>query len=179
MGGRRGRSWGGFLRRFAAPRREHRALRPAVGTLEGRCMPVVAGNLSVVNVSPPFLTPTSSPNYEQVTISGALAVNHDVAPVGKFFVTDEYRADEPRGNLTIFPNSILTRQVGTFTFDYFPFTFTLNLSTQRSTKTPDGRHYYLFVGGTDADGTGGRIVDILSPKVVPHPRAAAHRHTGA
>jgi hypothetical protein len=148
-------------------RRAARDLTPQVSALESRALQTVVGTLTSVKVTPQILPPTVHPNYVDVNVTGAVAVNHIGSPAGLFLVTDEYRVDEPRGPVALSAQPVLTREIGKFTFYYYAFSFDLHLSTQRSTKTPDGRHYNLFVGAKDSDGTGGKIVTILVPKTYP------------
>jgi hypothetical protein len=169
----------GLRRRLGdlARRRRPRRLVPQVAPLEGRTLQAINTSLGFVKVTPQILPPDGRPTT--VTVNGEIASSSPVPPAGFFFVTDEYRTDEPHGTvgpLTL--DHIKPIPVGPIKQYYvFRYSFTLTLQASRSKNTPDGRHYYLFVGATDADGTDGVTVGILVPKVfplpTPKPRASA------
>lgn len=142
-------------------RRRHATIE--VSRLETREHMTVSAALSSVLVNPGVLRPTTSGRAETVTISGVVATNRTENPGGFYFVTDEYRAYEPRGPVALTP--IATK----YGFHLFSYSFTIRFPTQRSTRTPDGRHFDLFVGATDRDGTAGKTVEILVPKTYPPP----------
>ncbi len=184
----------GLRRRLGAGAgaRARRAQRwtPEVTRLEGRTLMVVNGSLGFVKADPPVLAPSGQ--YVSVTITGKLGDNHPVAPAAFYFVTDEYRVDEPAGKGVVLtpagtksvPNGYVK------TWYLYTYSFTIQLQAKRSTRTFDGRHYDIFVGATDADGTDGLTTQVFVPKVypppvpnatataTPHPKPHAHAHHG-
>ena len=145
-------------------RRRPRRWTPEVTALESRALLTINGGLEVVAVHPAVLRPTSSGRAESVAVAGMIATNHPVRPAGFFFVTDEYRQYEPRVPVALSQNPVDFKK-GWY---YFSFSFTVKFPTKRSTNTPDGRHFNLFVGATDKDGTDGKTVRVLVPKVFPN-----------
>ncbi len=160
---------GGMLDRKGMSRRPRR-FTPEVAALETRALQTVNDGLTHVLVHPGVLPPTSSGRALPVHVYGTISSNHAQIPRGFFFVTDEYRVFEPAGAVTL-------RQAGSqklnnqIWYDY-GFSFNINFPTSRSTNTPDGRHYDLFVGANDGDGAGGVTVEVLVPKTytAPHPK---------
>jgi len=122
---------------------------------------------SVVKVNPGILPPSASGRAVPVEVFGTIASTHTSPPKGFFFVTDEYRAVEPGGRVALSPYPVSVQKIGPTTLYSFGFSFSVSLQAKRSTSTPDGRHYNVFVGGTDAEGSDGRTVSVLVPKVYP------------
>jgi hypothetical protein len=157
--------------------RRRRVYTPELSPLEPRALMVVDGATSVVNVVPRLIPNTPDGRQVPVEVTGFLVSNKPTPPQGVFFVTDEYGADAPKGHMPlVFVGAAAGR------FDY-AFDFVISLQAKRSTNTPDGRHYYVFVGGTDDDGTGGKTVAVLVPKNLaaataalnaPHAATAPH-----
>lgn len=166
----------GLRRRLKAGAEVRRAprWRPEVTPLEGRALMALNGSLGFVKADPPILAPTGQ--YVPVTITGKIGDNHPVAPDAFYFVTDEYRTVEPAGTGVVLtpagtksvPNGYVK------TWYLYTYSFTIQLQAKRSTRTFDGRHYDIFVGATDADGTDGLTTQVFVPKVYPPPVAAAH-----
>ncbi len=135
--------------------------------LEGRALTVVNASLGFIHTDPAVLAPTGQ--YTTVTVSGQIGSNHPVPPDAFFFVTDEYRLDEPRGRGVVLtpagtksvPNGYVK------TWYLYTYSFTIQLQAKRSTRTFDGRHYDIFVGATDSDGTDGLTDQLYVPKVYP------------
>jgi len=151
------------------PRSRPRRFAPEVAALETRALQTVNNYLSNVYVHPGLLPPTSNGQTIPVHIFGVISANHTSAPKGLFFVTDEYRAFEPSGPITFTPAG--GKRINGTLWSNFAFSFEINFPTNRSTNTPDGRHYDLFVGATDGDGTGGLTVEVLVPKSYHAPTA--------
>jgi hypothetical protein len=163
----------GFLRRLWARRPVPRTRRlsqsctPSVLPLEGRVLQALITSKWIVNVHPGVLPPTSGA-FLPVHVYGQIASTRPETPVGFFFVTDEYRRDEPSGPIALGPAT------PSFNFYVSTFDFTIYLQAKRSTKTMDGRHYDLFVGAKDSDNTDGKTVAIYVPKVYTPPRTTNH-----
>jgi hypothetical protein len=124
-----------------------------------------------INVHPGLLPPTNG-EYLPVHIYGQIASTRPQTPTGFFFVTDEYRRDEPSGPIALSPAKAY--------YNYFVsnFDFTIYLQAKRSTKTADGRHYDLFIGAKDSDNTDGKTVAVYVPKVYTPPHTTtAHTHS--
>lgn len=132
-----------------------------VTTLERRDLMAVNGGLVDYTVTPQIVPNLKGGPQVPVLVQGTLDSTHPQAPSGLYFTTDEYRADEPRGSMPLVPLGPDPVYKGNYKF---AFRFTFTVQAQRSTNTYDGRHYYLFVGATDYDGTGGKEVAILVPK---------------
>ena len=157
-----------FLRRGEIDRRPRlRRFAPEVAALETRELQTVNGTLTKVFVHPAVLKPGSSGQVQSVHIYGTISSNHAQTPIGLFFVTDEYRTFEPAGAITLRPAGGKTYGK-TVWYDYV-YSFNINFPTKRSTNTADGRHYDLFVGARDGDGTGGLTVEVLVPKTYHAP----------
>jgi hypothetical protein len=172
-------------------RGQQRRFQPAVAPLETRSLLSINTDLTTIIVQPAFLPNTPDGRQMTVAVTGALASNHTTTPSGFFFVTDQYGADEPRGGVALKLAGPDPKHPGWFLFS---FSFDISLQARRSTHTGAGRQYVLFVGGTDADGAGGREVSILVPKnfaaaiaahtvttaasaaKASHPNPAAHGH---
>jgi hypothetical protein len=120
-----------------------------------------------------------------VIVSGTLYSNLSTVPQGVFFVTDPYGNDEPRGTMALIPAGKVNGEFA------YKFSFVISLQAKRSTNTPNGRPYSLFVGGTDSDGTGGKTITVLVPinfaealaafnagrlKPTPNPPRPVHHH---
>lgn len=156
----------GFLRFL--PNSSHRVTRRSraayleITPLETRALQTIIPSKSVVLVHPALL-PATDGKFLPVHIYGSLATTRSTTPQGFFFVTDEYRAVEPHGNLLLTPVGIKDG------FYHYTFDFNLFLQAKRSTNTPDGRHYYAFIGAKDRDDTDGRTVGIFVPKTLPKP----------
>ena len=153
------------IRRGPRPRR----FAPEVAPLETRALLTVNNYLTKVLVHPGLLPPTSSGTALPVHVSGVISANHATIPQGLFFVVDEYRAFEPSGSVALTPAG--GKAIGATVWYNFAFSFDINFPTKRSTNTPDGRHYDLFVGAKDGDGTGGQTVEVLVPKTYHAPTA--------
>ena len=170
--------WGWSRRRGNGRRgRTRRENAPALTPLEPRVLAAVNGTATKINVIPQIIPNLPRGPQVEVRVVGLLATTSPAAPVGLYFVTDEYGADEPTGHMPLIP-------LGPNAFQQYEyaFNFTVGLQAKRSTNTPDGRHYDLFVGGTDKDGTAGQTVEVLVPKTFtkahgPRP-AALPRHRG-
>lgn len=167
---------GGLRRppRADGPRHPRQARRrrwlPEVGALEDRTLQAVNGGLFTVTATPQVIPPPFDGRQVSVLIHGRIGAT-DVKPPPAFFqVVDEYHDDEPRGDITLTPAPIGHRTIRNQTFYYYGFSFPLSLQAKRSTATPDGRHYNLFVGATDNDGTDGRTITVLVPKPIPPAR---------
>jgi hypothetical protein len=139
---------------------------PEVSPLEGRSLQTVITSISTVLVHPGLLPNTPDGRFVPVKVFGELATLKPEKPSGLWFVTDEYRSVEPHGTMTLTPAGSFHHR-----FPLFAFSFTVDLQERRSTNTPDGRHYDLFVGAIDADGAGGKTVAVYVPKTLP---PAAH-----
>lgn len=159
-----------------APRARRRRHVPELAPLEARAMQTVNGGLSVVHVHPGLLPSYSDGRQVNVHAYGTIYTNHSIPPKGFYFVTDQYRADEPSGQISL-------KSIGTYKGWYGnSFSFNISLQAKRSSATQNGRFYDLFVGATDSDGSDGRTVEILVPKNSPppptKPTSALHvRHT--
>jgi hypothetical protein len=140
-------------------RARRRRYKPEVAGLESRALMSVNVDWTSVNVAPQIIPNTPDGRQVPVAVAGIIATNHPETPKGLFFVTDEYRADEPRGPVALTP--LGKSKQGLYQYG---FVFQISLQAKRSTNTPDGRHYNLFVGATDRDGTAGRTVTVLVPK---------------
>ena len=140
---------------------------PSVVPLEGRVLQALITSRWSVNVHPAVLPPTDG-DFLPIHIYGQVASTRPQTPLGFFFVTDEYRTDEPSGPITLGPT--------TQSFNYYlsSFDFTIYLQAKRSTKTMDGRHYDLFIGAKDMDNTDGKTVAIYVPKVYTPPHPTIH-----
>jgi hypothetical protein len=140
--------------------------------LEGRTLLAINTGSTVVNVHPAILPPTDS-QYLPVHIYGKIASTRPSGVTAFFFVTDEYRRDEPTANIALGP-PVFSNNLYFSSFD-----FTIHLQAKRSTKTPDGRHYDIFVGAKDKDDTDGRTVAVYVPKTFPPPPTVtvAHVHS--
>ena len=169
----------GFFRRFwirrPEPRPARRSCTPSVVPLEGRVLQALLTPYWTINVHPAVLPPTNGA-FLPVHIYGQIASTRPQTPVGFFFVTDEYRSDEPSGPIALSPAKPLAN------YYVSSFDFTIYLQAKRSTNTMDGRHYDLFIGAKDTDNTDGRTVGIYVPKVYPpphpttiHPQALRHQ----
>jgi hypothetical protein len=159
---------GGFFRQFLAAGRtsglwRHRRSRrrPEVDALEERRLLAVS-NL-VVTAVPNILSPPDG-RYVPVTVSGQLVATSASPPKGFFFVTDQYRAIEPRGAVALHPAS---------TANLFTYSFTIHLRAKRGSQTPNGRQYDILVGATDKDNTAFKTIAVLVPKDAVHPRGPA------
>lgn len=133
------------------PRRERRH-RPEVDALEGRALAYISSDLAVV-ANPNVLFPPND-RYEPVTISGHVISTRPGPPRTTFFVTDEYRRDEPFGPVHL-------HQISSNTYVY---SFTIHLQAKNSTHVPDGRAYNITVGASDQDDALGKTISV----VVPH-----------
>lgn len=152
-------------RRRPRPRPPHRRRHtPEVSGLERRELMTVVPKQATVLVVPQYLPPNGQ--NIPVTFTGTLASTRSATPVGFFHVTDEYRRYEPFGNVALTP---LGASDGYYRFG---FKFTVSFPAQRSTNTPDGRHYYVLLGAQDQDNTDGRTVAVLVPKTYPPPQLA-------
>jgi hypothetical protein len=152
-----------WLRRLGFPLRRRRPHRHAleVMVLERRELQAVIESITTVHVHPGLLHNTPNGQFIPVAIFGDIATTRVENPAGFWFVTDEYRRVEPQGTMTLTP-------AGKFKgFPIEAFSFTIELQARRSTNTPDGRHYDIFVGATDSDGAGGKTVAVYVPKTFP------------
>ncbi len=129
-----------------------------VTPLEPRVLAAVSS--AKINVTPQIIPNLPGGPQVAVQVVGLLDTTRPTTPVGVYFVTDEYGADEPSGHMTLLPLGLDAQKQ----YQYL-FNFTISLQAKRSTNTHDGRHYDLFVGGTDQDGASGTTVEILVPKV--------------
>ena len=152
-----------FQLRLAKPKRKPRRA-PLVDRLESRELQTIIAGRSALVVNPGLLPNTG--RQETIHVLGAIATTSHVPPDAFYFVTDEYRRVEPHGNVKLTP---IPPRYG---FNMYAFDFNIKLVAQRSTRTPDGRHYNIFVGGKDADTTDGRTVSVYVPKQFPSPRPA-------
>lgn len=172
----------GLRRRIAAGGRRPRRPRrwsPTVTPLEDRTLQTVASGLGFIKADPAVLAPTG--RYVTVTVHGEIGASHRDPPAAFFFVTDEYRTVEPRA-----PHVPLTFERDVVlpygTWSVFSYSFQVRLQAKRSTRTFDGRHYDIFVGATDAQGTDGLTTQVFVPKVyhpatapaAGHPKVAKH-----
>ena len=149
--------------RLRRSRRTRPVYRPAVAELEGReLMSLITGEW-VINVHPALL-PATKGQYLPVHIYGQIVSTRPTGTTAFFFVTDEYRADEPRGPITLSP------PVPFNGFYSSSFDFTINLQAKRSTRIPDGRHYDIFIGAKDQDNTNGKTVAVYVPINYPVPK---------
>lgn len=153
----------GFLRKLwtNVNRPRKRPMAPSLTELEPRTLQALLVGNWQVNIHPAVLPPTNG--FIPIHVYGEIASNKPKPPTGFFFVTDEYGTDEPRGNLALGPTVPVANYYET------PFSVTFYLQAKRSTNTQDGRHYDIFVGATDADGTAGETVAVYVPKVYPVP----------
>src|SRR5512135_1195043 len=131
---------GGFLRRQGPRTRRERRWAPEVTPLESRALQTVISSQSTVLVHPGLLPNTPNGRFVPVAVFGQIATNHPERPAGFFFVTDEYRVIEPHGPVALTPQG---SKNGLFLYG---FSFSVSLQAKRSTNTPDGRHYDIFVG---------------------------------
>ncbi len=150
----------GWIRRHGDGRRARtrRTTALVVTPLEPRALAAVS--TAQINVFPQIIPNLPGGPQVAVQVVGLLNTNSPTPPVGFYFVTDEYRADEPTGHMILFP----VGQNAQKQYQYL-FNFTISLQAKRSTNVNDGRHYDIFVGGTDKDGANGATVEILVPKV--------------
>jgi hypothetical protein len=154
----------GFFQRLwtqgSRPRRRGRACAPSVVPLEGRVLQALYVAKWVVNVHPGLLPPTKDA-FLPVHVYGQIASTRSESPQAFFFVTDEYRSDEPSGPIKLGPSFPVN--------NYFesPFDFTFYLQATRSTNTQDGRHYDIFIGAKDKDNTDGKTIAVYVPKAFP------------
>ncbi|MCA1684971.1 MAG: hypothetical protein LC745_03100 [Planctomycetia bacterium] len=174
----------GLRRRLSAwgRRRNPRRLAPEVTALEGRELLFVNAGLGFLKVAPPVLAPSGQ--YTTVTVSGQIGGSRPVPPVAFYFVNDEYRVDEPHA--AGIPLTLDHTRAGggaVKTWYVYSYSFTIPLQAKRSTHTYDGRHYDIYVGATDTDGTDGQYAHVSVPKVYPpvtatHPKPGGHAHQG-
>ena len=161
----------GFLQRLwtqgSRPRR--RGCAPSVVPLEGRVLQALIVGKWIVNIHPGLLPPTDH-SFLPVHVYGEIASTRQETPTAFFFVTDEYRSDEPSGHIKLGPS------VPSFNYFVSPFDFTFYLQATRSTNTPDGRHYDIFIGATDKDNTDGKTIAVYVPKVFPPVQTTPHTH---
>ena len=151
-------------------RRAPRRLAPEVSPLEGRTLQAVNAGQGFLKADPPVLAPSG--RYVTVAVTGQIGFNHLNPPNAFFFVTDEYRSDEPHG--TGIPLTFV--ETNKKNWDIYSYSFTIQLQAKRSTRTPDGRHYDLFVGASDNDDTDGLTLQIFVPKVYPGTTTATRPH---
>jgi hypothetical protein len=141
---------------------------PGVGgledrTLQAQILPVVFLRPTVL-VHPALLPPSRSGVALPVTVTGqVLDQRPGETPVGFFHVTDEYRRYEPFGVLKFTPAG----KFASTNFSLFKFQLQLNLPTNRSTSTPDGRHYDISLGAIGHDNTDSLTKAVYVPKVFP------------
>jgi hypothetical protein len=153
---------GGHPTRRAKPRRR---VAPEVAPLEGRLLQYFSVTAAV---TPSTLWP---PNglYDPVTVSGTFKeyaivgtgakahIVYEKLPGPKkahFFVTDEYRRDEPEGPITLV--DLGGGQYG--------FSFTVHLQAKRATEYVAGRRYYVTVEANDTEnGWGGQTYPVQVP----------------
>jgi hypothetical protein len=147
-------------------RRRRRNWTPEVSALEGRALQTVVILKGSLTVHPGVLRPTANGQPELVTVTGqALETSAKATPTGSFHVTDEYRRYEPFGPMTLTPaGTYLTTNNRVFDFQ-----LTLRLPTNRSTRTPDGRHFDIALIVKDQDNTDSHTVEALVPKTYPPP----------
>ena len=152
-----------ILRRIkACAGRRPRRFAPEVAALETRTLQTVNDGLTKVWVHPGVLPPTSSGHPIPVHVYGTISSNVPKVPRGYFFVTDEYRSFEPSGPVAL--KLVGSKTYGKMVWYDYGYSFEVDFPTKRSTNTPDGRHYSLFVGAEDSDGNGGLTVQVLVPK---------------
>ena len=143
--------------------------RPEVAALETRALMSVNSDWTLVNPVPRVIPNLPGAPQVPIDINGVIASNHAVAPTGLYYVIDSYRADEPRGSMTLVPIGLSKQKLYQYAYN-----FKITLQASRSTNTPGGRYYNLFVGGTDGDGTNGKIIRLIVPEnyaaaLAPHP----------
>ena len=146
-------------RGLSAERNSRRQCRPEVLALETRALLSVNPDWTVINPVPRVLPNLPGGPQLPIEVSGVVASNKSVAPAGLYYVIDEYHADEPRGTIALTPIGLSKQKLYQYAYD-----FQITLQARRSTHTPDGRFYNLFVGGTDGDGTNGKIIRLIVPK---------------
>lgn len=117
------------------------------------------------------VTPQKLPNngkYVPIVISGEVTNdNPKDRPVVRYQVIDQYRADEPKGNVT------LTEQKP----GHWVFKFTIHLQAQRNSNTRGARQYSVTLGYEDSDNGAGKTLPVIVPEYVakPAPKPAARR----
>jgi hypothetical protein len=163
--GRPARFWNGSgnghgTRQRVRPPRRRQA--PELMALERRELLTVVPKQFPVFVSPAVLPPDNK--IHVVTFAGDVVSTRPQVPTGFFQVTDEYRQYEPSGPVAL---TAIGQNKGYYDFQ---FKFTLNFPAQRSTNTPDGRHFYVLIGARDGDNTDGRTVGVFVPKTYPPPQ---------
>jgi hypothetical protein len=152
-------SGNGTRHRQGPPRRRQA---PELLALERRELLTVVPKQFPLFVSPSVLPPDNK--FHTVSFTGAVASTRPQVPTGFFQVTDEYRQYEPAGPVALTP---IGQHKG---FYDFQFKFTLTFPAQRSTNTPDGRHFDVLIGARDGDNTDGRTVAVFVPKTYPPPQ---------
>jgi hypothetical protein len=124
---------------------------------------------SVTGVAVPSLLVPPNGQFMPVVVSGQITSTGAEAPRAFFQVTDEYRRDEPRGHLTLVKTAPST----------YSYSFQIFLQAQRSTRVPDGRHYYILVAAGDQDSGNGATIPVLVPKGPVNPQISIARRPAA
>ncbi len=135
-----------------------RGLTPTLVGLEARQLMAI-GPLKAL-ASPQILKATGQ--LVPIVVSGSMPIQvTGKTPTANFFVVDEYRRVEPRGQVVLVQGKTLDAKRHVYLYN---FSFTTSVLASRSKNIHDGRHYDITVAASDSDNGQSKTLPVIVPR---------------